>query len=71
LNIQSTLRKVYNNLKNLQIPEEDITAENFSRASYLAGMLDSAKIFMNIYNGDVTEERLEWELRQLNEKPND
>lgn len=65
MNIQSNLRKLYNNLKNLQIEEKDITAENFGRASYLAGMLDSAKIFMNLYNGDLSEERLEWEISQL------
>lgn len=65
MNIQGNLRKLYNNIKNLQI--EEVTPENFGRASYLAGMLDSAKIFINLYNGDLTEERLDWEIHQLRE----
>ena len=65
MNIQGTLRRVYNKIKNLQIPDGEISNENLSRAIYLTGMLDSAKIFMNIYNGDLSEGDLEEELKRL------
>lgn len=70
MNIQANLRKVYNNIKNLQIPDEEMTAENASRAIYLAGMLHSAKLFINLYNGDITDKTLDFELKQLKETIN-
>ena len=71
VNIQSSLRKLYNTVNRKQIDEKDITAENFSRAAYMAGMLDSAKIFIKLYNGELSDEQFNYELNQLEEKPND
>lgn len=65
MNIQENLRKVYNIIKKQQIPDDKMTAENASRAIYMAGMLHSAKIFMNLYNGDMNEKTLEFELLEL------
>jgi len=65
MNVQSNLRKVYNVIKKLQIEDKDVTALNVSRAVYMSGMLHSAKIFMNLYNGDLTETTLEYELQEL------
>jgi len=47
-----------------------MTAENASRAIYLAGMLHSAKLFINLYNGDITDKTLDFELKQLKETIN-
>ena len=65
MNIQANLRKVYNIIKSNQIPDDKITSENASRAVYMAGMLHSAKIFINLYNGDMSEATLEYELSEL------
>ena len=65
MNIQSNLRKVYNVIKKLQISDNEMNAENASRAIYMAGMMHSARIFMNLYNGDLTEETLEYEINEL------
>lgn len=65
MNIQANLRKVYNIIKKNQIPDDKMTAENASRAIYMAGMLHSAKIFMGLYNGDLSEATLEFELNEL------
>lgn len=65
MNIQENLRKVYNIIKSNQIPDDKMTPENASRAIYMAGMLHSAKIFMNLYNGDLNERTLEFELSEL------
>ena len=70
MNIQSVLSKVYNTVKFSQIPEDEVTAENFGRASYMAGMLDSAKIFMKIYNGEVDEREVEYEMAKLKKEIN-
>ena len=67
MNIQLNLRKIFNAIKSLQIPDKDMTPENASRAVYLAGMLHSAKLFMNLYNGDMVEKTLDFELEQLKE----
>jgi hypothetical protein len=66
MNIQQELRKAYNTIKSLQI--EELTSENFGRAAYLAGMLDSAKLFFGLYNGEFSEERLEAELRRIKQE---
>lgn len=71
MNIQSNLRKVYNAIKSQQIKDEDLNASNASRGIYMAGMLHSAKIFMNLYNGDMNEKTFEYELEELQEKVND
>ena len=65
MNIQSTLRKVYNKIKYIQIEEGDLTADNFGEAAFRAGQLDSAKLFMKIYNGELGDEDLEMELAKL------
>jgi len=65
MNIQGNLRKIYNIVKKQQIEDKDMTAENASRAVYMAGMLHSAKLFMNLYNGDITEATLDHELSEL------
>ena len=65
MNIQSNLRKVFNVINKLQISDENMNSENASRAIYMAGMLHSAKIFMNLYNGDLTETTLDYELQEL------
>jgi len=65
MNIQLNLRKVYNIIKKQQIADKDMTTENASRAIYMAGMMHSARIFMNLYNGDMTEETLEYEMNEL------
>ena len=70
MNIQLNLRKIYNTIKNLQIPDEEMTPENASRVIYLSGMLHSAKLFMNLYNGDLTEKTVDFELEQLKETIN-
>jgi len=68
MNIQANLRKVYNDIKNLQIPIGDITPDNGNKAIYLAGMLYSASLFINLYNGDMNEETLAFELERLKNK---
>jgi len=65
MNVQANLRKVYNVIKREQIADKDMTTENASRAIYMAGMMHSARIFMNLYNGDLTEETLEYEINEL------
>lgn len=67
MNTQSTLRKIYNNIKNLQIPDEEVVPENMTRAVYMAGMLDSAKIFIKVYNGELSEEGVELEMNRFKE----
>ena len=65
MNIQSTLRKIYNKIKYIQIEEDDLTPENFGAGAFNAGMLYSAKLFMKCYNGEMTEEELNVELAKL------
>ena len=65
MNIQANLRKIYNRIRRLQIPEDDITADNYGQGAYFAGMLDSAKLFMKLYNGELTETQIEIELAKL------
>lgn len=67
MNIQKELSKLYNVIKYLQISEDEITAENVMKASYYAGMQDSAKMFMNIYNGDLTQHQVDVEIAKLKE----
>ena len=62
MNIQQVLRKVYNQVRSYQIPETDVKPENFARAIYMAGMLDSAKIFIKIYNGELSEHQIDMEM---------
>ena len=62
MNIQQTLSKVYNQVKSFQIKDEDVLPGNFTRAIYMQGMLDSAKIFMKIYNGELTEQQIDLEM---------
>ena len=68
MNIQSNLRKLYNVIKKLQIPDESMTTGNASRAIYLAGMLHSAKLFIKLYNGELSDETLEFELKELQQE---
>jgi len=68
MNIQANLLKMYNTIKTEQIPDDKMVSENASRAIYLAGMLHSAKLFMNLYNGDMNETTFEWELKELQGK---
>ena len=65
MNIQADLRKVYNVIKKNQIPDDKMTPENATRAIYMAGMLHASKLFMNLYNGDMNEKTLEFELSEL------
>ena len=65
MNVNAALRKVYNKIKYLQIPEEEIDSVNAAAATYYAGMEDSAKLFMNIYLGEISESQLEEELAKL------
>jgi len=68
LNIQKTLFKVYNIIKGYQI--KDVTPENITRAAYMDGMLDSAKIFFKIYNGELSEEGVDLEMKRFKETVN-
>jgi hypothetical protein len=68
MNIQADLRKVYNIIKKNQIPDDKMTNENASRAIYMAGMLHASQLFMNLYNGDMNEKTLEFELNELNQE---
>ena len=63
MNIQSTLSKIYNKIKHLQV--EDVDSDNFVQGAYFAGMLDSAKLFMKTYNGELTDEEIREELAKL------
>ena len=65
MNIQSNLRKLYNKIKYLQIDADDFTSENFSRGIYYAGMLDASKLFMKLYNGELTQEEIDFEIAKL------
>lgn len=68
MNITSNLFRLYNVIKKLQIPDEKMTSENASRAIYLAGMLHSAKLFIKLYNGELTETTLDHELKELQQE---
>ena len=65
MNIQSNLRKIYNKIKSLQIEEDNLDADNFGQAAYYAGMLDASKLFMKLYNGELSEEEVDRELAKL------
>ena len=65
MNIQAVERKIYNKVKFLQIPEDDITPVNFGAASYYAGMLDMGKLLIKCHNGELTEEEVRIELAKL------
>ena len=65
MNIQSILSRIYNTIRFNQIPEEEVQPHNITRMIYMAGMLDASKLFMSVYNDEVTEQEIEVELAKL------
>jgi hypothetical protein len=65
MNIQATERKIYNKVKFLQIPEDEVTSENFGASAYYAGMLDMGKLLIKCHNGELTDEDVRVELAKL------
>ena len=65
MNIAAQERKVYNKIKFLQIPEDELTPENFAAAAYYAGILDGLKIITPVHRGELTDHQVDVELAKL------
>jgi len=65
MNITAIERKIYNKVKYLQIPEDELTSVNFGEAAFRAGQLDMAKLLMSLRNGELSEEQVRIELAKL------
>lgn len=65
MNIQSELRRIYNEVEGIQVPDERLNRDNYSRAVYLRGVYHGFKMFLAIYNGDVIQEKVDQMLNEI------
>ena len=65
MNVSAAERKVFNKIKYLQIPEDEITADNFGIAAFRAGQYDMAKFLMQLRNGELSDQQFNIELAKL------